>query len=147
MHISVSPTTCTTREGNWVSQSRLPVSLRQCPGGPSATTCGHHRWDWALPHGSRKQRTHSTPLYSITVTNSVRIKSAFYAPPGAHQSSVPDKWGHYQNMKMLGTKGKDEKRKEKRRNRNTYQRKKMEQEKRQMEQTMMKRKCKDNKSI
>ena len=68
----------------------LPVSLRHRPSWPSATTCGHHRWDWALPHGSRKQRTHSTELYSITVTNSVRIKSAFYAPPGAHQSSAPD---------------------------------------------------------
>ena len=88
--MSVLPTHCTTRRGNKVSQSRLPVSLRHCPGWPSATTCGHHRWDWALPHGSRKQRTHSTQLYSITVTNSVRVKSAFYAPPGAHQSSVPD---------------------------------------------------------
>ena len=88
--MSVLPTHCTTRRGNKVSQSRLPVSLRHCPGWPSATTCGHHRWDWALPHGSRKQRTHSTELYSITVTNSVRIKSAFYTPPGAHQSSVPD---------------------------------------------------------
>ena len=88
--MSVLPTHCTTRRGNKVSQSRLPVSLRHCPGWPSATTCGHHRWDWALPHGSRKQRTHSTQLYSITVTNSVRVKSAFYAQPGAHQSSVPD---------------------------------------------------------
>ena len=48
------------------------------------------RWDWALPHGSRKQRTHSTQLFSITVTNSNRIKARFQAPPGAHQGSIPD---------------------------------------------------------
>ena len=51
VHMSILPAHCTTRRGNKVSHSRLPVSLRHSPGWPSATTCGHHRWDWALPHG------------------------------------------------------------------------------------------------
>ena len=79
----LSSTSYTTRGGNKVSRSRLPVSLRQCPDWPSATTCGHHRWDWALPHGSRKQQTHSTQLCSITVNSSDWTKARF-TPRRAH---------------------------------------------------------------
>ena len=83
----VSPTNCTTREGNEVSQSRLPVSLHQCPGGPSATTYGHHRWDWALPHASRKQRTHSWKA-------SQHGTNASFTPHLTHVSSRFSDCGH-----------------------------------------------------
>ena len=29
-----------------------------------ATACGHHLWDWAFPHGSRKQPTQLTVWFS-----------------------------------------------------------------------------------
>ena len=81
---SSTSTSYTTRGGNNVSRSRLPVSLRRCPDWPSATTCGHRWWDWALPHGSRKQWTHSTQLHSITVSNSDQITARF-TPRRAHK--------------------------------------------------------------
>ena len=65
-------------------------------GGPNATTCGHHQWDWALPHGSRKQRTHSTHLYSIEDSKSARDLRVFYAPPGAYQGSIPNNSAFFQ---------------------------------------------------
>ena len=58
-----------TRRKQGLTVTSAP-SLRRCPDWPSATTCGHRLWDWTLPHGSRKQRTHSTQLYFITVSNS-----------------------------------------------------------------------------
>ena len=43
------------KHGITVTSARLPSG---CPCCSIAATCGHHRWDWAFPHGSHKQRTH-----------------------------------------------------------------------------------------
>ena len=43
------------KHGLTVTSARLPSG---CPCCSIAATCGHHRWDWAFPHGSHKQRTH-----------------------------------------------------------------------------------------
>ena len=43
------------KQGLTVISARLPSG---CPCYSLAATCGRHRWDWAFPHGSHKQRTH-----------------------------------------------------------------------------------------
>ena len=42
------------KQGLTVTSARLPS---ECPCYSMAATCGH-RWDWAFPHDSQKQRTH-----------------------------------------------------------------------------------------
>ena len=77
---------CARSGGNWVS--RL-TSARHPPSTPRSTvlpllTHGHRWWDWALPHSSRKQRTHFTLTY-ITDGEQEEEQGAarvFYAPPG-----------------------------------------------------------------
>ena len=87
--MSVSPTNETTRRGNRVLHSRLPVSLRHCPSLPSATACGHRQWDWALPHSSRKQQTHFTWMYIMQEKQKASwAHRVFYAPPGADRRSI-----------------------------------------------------------
>ena len=87
--MSVSPTNETTRRGNRVLHSRLPVSLRHCPSLPSATACGHRQWDWALPHSSRKQQTHFTWMYIMQEKQKASwANRVFYAPPGADRHSI-----------------------------------------------------------
>ena len=43
------------KQGLTVTSARLPSG---CPCCCIAATCGHHRWDWAFPNCSHKQRTH-----------------------------------------------------------------------------------------
>ena len=43
------------KHGLTVTSARLPSGCACCS---VAATCGHHRWDWAFPHSSHKQRTH-----------------------------------------------------------------------------------------
>ena len=43
------------KRGLAVTAARLPSG---CSCNSMAATRGHHRWDWAFPHGSHKQRTH-----------------------------------------------------------------------------------------
>ena len=88
--MSVIPTHCTTRRGNKVSQSRLPVSLRHCPGWPIATTCGHHWWDWGT---STRLAQAADSLHSVVLHHGDQLSTdqkRVLRPPSAHQSSFPD---------------------------------------------------------
>ena len=71
--MSVSPANETTRRGNNVLHSYLPISLRHCPSQPSATACDRHQWDLALPHCPRKQKTHCSSCTWSARTMRLRV--------------------------------------------------------------------------
>ena len=52
--------------GLTLTSARLPPG---CQCGPLPTACGHHQWDWAVPHASRKQQTHCLVVCQVASTH------------------------------------------------------------------------------